>query len=138
VSLHRARGYEEGLGDLAVAEALASELGDTALAGGERVEPAGNDPAWARAGGAELGLGVFGEWAGARFAGGVQRLAEQLSSFGTSIPSPKHCAEVSGSPRSFQLGVTTLERVDRLTEQEPSTLTSGNDADGTLRDAYRA
>ena len=71
-----------------------------------------------------LGLGIVG-----RFAGRIGL---------SPIPSPKHCAEVSGSPRSFQLGVTTLERVDRLTEQELSTLTSGNDADGTLRDAYRA
>ena len=76
VTLDRARRDEEGLGDLAVAEALAGELGNTALAGCQRIEPSENDPARPRTGGAELGLGVLGERSGAGSMGGVECLAE--------------------------------------------------------------
>src|SRR5829696_8265289 len=54
VTLHRPRRDEERLGDLAVGESLAGELGDAALAGCERVEPGEHDPARARAGRAKL------------------------------------------------------------------------------------
>ena len=65
VTLNRAGGNEEALGDLAVGEALAGKLGDAALAGRQRVEPRENDPARTRAGGSELGLGLVGERSGA-------------------------------------------------------------------------
>ena len=80
----------------------AGELGDPALAGRQRVEPRENDAARARAGGAELGLGLFGEPFGARAVGGVERLAEELSRFGAPVAPPKHGAEVGESSRSFQ------------------------------------
>src|SRR5947207_5920745 len=65
VTLDRTRRDEEGLGDLAVAEALAGELGNTALAGSQRIEPSESDPPRPCTGGAELGLGVLGERSGA-------------------------------------------------------------------------
>jgi hypothetical protein len=61
VTLDRAGGNEEGLGDLAVGETLAGELGNATLAGGQRVEPCEDNSAGARTGGANLGLGIFGE-----------------------------------------------------------------------------
>ena len=92
-------------------------------------------PAWARAGGSELGLGVLGEWSGAGAVGGVECLAEELSRFGASVASPKHGAEVGERARSFQPGVAALERVDGLTEQRRSTVTAGHDAGGAQRHA---
>ena len=131
VTLDRSGSDEEGLGDLAVAEALASELGNTTLARCQRIEPPQNDPAWPRTRSAELGLSVLGERSGAGSVRGVERLAEQLPRFSAAIASPKHGAEVSEGARSFQPGVTALERVDRLTEQKRSTLTAGHYAGGT-------
>src|SRR6266568_7362910 len=76
VTLNRTCGDEERLGDLAVGEALTGELRNPAFAGCERVDPGEQDPARARAGGAELGLGVFGEGSGAGSVGGVECLEE--------------------------------------------------------------
>ena len=132
VTFNRARGDEQHLGDLSVGEALAGVLGDTGLAGSQRVESRENDPARARAGGAELGLGLFGERSGAQAVGDVERLAEKLSGLGAPIAPPKEGAEVSQGTRSFQSGVAALERVDGLTKQELSTLTAGHDAGGML------
>ena len=67
--------------------------------------------------------------------GGVECLAEELSRFGAPIAPPKQGAEVGERARSFQPGVATLERVDRLAEQGRSTLTAGHDAGGALRHA---
>src|SRR5436309_1633588 len=82
-------------------------LGDTALAGRQRLEPAENHPARARTGGAELGVGVVGEGSGAGMVGGVECFAEQFSSFGAAIATPKQGAQVSEGARSFQPGVAT-------------------------------
>ena len=138
VTLDRARRDEERLCDLAVGEALAGELGDPALAGRQRVEPREHDPARARAGGAELGLGLLGERSGARAVGGVECLAQKLPRLGASIAPPKHGAEVGESARSLQPGVAALERVDGLTEQGRSAVAAGHDAGGTHRHAERA
>jgi hypothetical protein len=116
VTLDRASGNKEGLGNLTVRETLAGELGDPALAGGQRIEPCEDNSAGARTGGAKLGLGIYGEGSGARAVGGVECLAEELSRFGAAVASPKHGAEVSERARSFQPGVAALERVDGLTE----------------------
>src|SRR5262245_26744646 len=116
VTLDRAGGNEEGLGDLAVREALARELGDPALAGGQRVEPCEDNAAGARTGCAKLRLRILGEGSGARAVGGVECFAEELSRFGASVASPKHGAEVGERARSFQPGVAALERLDGLTE----------------------
>ena len=114
---------------------LAGELGDTALAGCQRVEPSENDPTRPRAGGSELGLSVVGERPRTGAARGVQRLAEELSRFGAAITSPKHGAEVSEGASAFQLSLAALERVDGLTEQKLSALASGDDAGRALCDA---
>lgn len=135
VTLDRACGHEEGLGDLAVSESLAGELGDAALAGCQRVEPRENDPAWAGARGAELGLGIFGEGPGACVVGGVECLTEELSCFGAAVAPPQHRAEVSEGTRPLQPSVAALEGVDGLTEQGCSTVTSGHDAGRTKRHA---
>jgi hypothetical protein len=112
VALDRAGGDEEGLGDLAVCQALAGELGDAAFAGGQRVESSENDPPWARTGGAELGLGVSGEASGSRLVGAVECLAEQLSRLGTAIAPTEQRAEVGERSRSFQSGPSALEVVN--------------------------
>src|SRR6266516_338560 len=138
MSFDRACGDEEALGDLAVGESLAREFGDAALAGGQRVESREDDPARARAGGAECGLGSVGEWLGARAVGRIQRLAEQLASVGAAVAPPEHRAEVGKCASSFQPRVATREVVDGLTEQELATLPTGHDAGGTLRNAERA
>ena len=135
MTLDRACGDEEGLGNLAVAEALAGELGDPALAGCQRVEPSENDPARARTGGAEFGLGIFGEGSGAGVVRGVECLAQQLSSFGAPIAPAEKGAEVGKRARSLQPSVCTLEGVDGLAEQGRSTVTAGYDAGGTQRHA---
>ena len=75
MTLNRACGDEQGLGDLAVDEALAGELGDSALAGCQRVEARENDSPGARTGGAELGLRILGERSGAGAMGGIQRFS---------------------------------------------------------------
>jgi hypothetical protein len=67
--------------------------------------------------------------------GGVESLAEELSRFRASIAPPKHRAEVSESPRSFQVGITLVEGVDGLAEQGCSTVTAGHDAGRTKRHA---
>ena len=54
-------GNEERLGDLAVGEALAGELGDATFARGERVESGEQDATRPRTGCSELRLGVLGE-----------------------------------------------------------------------------
>src|SRR6266498_2376358 len=138
VALNRACRDEQRLCDLAVSEALASVLGDPALAGRQRVEPRQDDPARARAGGAELGLGLFGERSRARAVGGLECLAEQFSRFGAPIAPSEQGAEVGKGARSLQPGVSALERVDRLTEQGRSTITAGHDAGGALGHAERA
>src|SRR5215207_3713055 len=138
MTLDRACGNEKSLGDLAVCEALAGELGDTALAGRQRVEPCEHYPARARAGGAQLGLGVFGERSGARAMSGVECLAEQLSSFAAAVASPQHRAEVGEGARSLQRDLAALELVDRLTQEQRSAVTAGNDAGSTLRYPERA
>ena len=125
-------------------ETLAGELGDPALAGGQRVEPREDDSARARAGGAELGLGIFGERSGAGAVGGVERLAEQLSRFGAAVASPKHGAEVGERARSFQPGVAALERVDRphgaatLPRSPPATTPAARSATPSARGAPNA
>ena len=124
-------GNEERLGDLAVGEALAGELDNAALAGRQRVEPGENDPARARTGGAELGLGVIGERFRACAVGGVEGLAEQLSRFGTSVAPPEHRPEVGKRASPLESGIAALEHLDRLTEQGHSTVTARHDAGGT-------
>jgi len=116
VTLDRAGSHEERLGDLAVREAPAGELGDPAFARRQRVETRESDPSRARTGGAELGLGALGEPFGACTMSGVKCLAKQLSSFGAAIAPPKHRTEVSKSPCSFHNGATTIECVDRFTK----------------------
>src|SRR5205814_10410422 len=111
---------------------------DSALAGGQRVEPRRYGTAGAGAGGAELSLGLFCEPFAARAVSGVECRAQELACLGAPIAPPEHGPEVGESARSFQPGVTALERVDGLTNQELSTLTAGHDAGGTLRDAERA
>jgi hypothetical protein len=138
VTLDRACSDEQRLCDLAVGEALAGVLGYAALAGCQRVDPCKKDAARAGAGGAELGLGPFGERSRARAMGGVESLAEELSRFGAPVAPPEQGAEIGEGTRSLQPCVTTLEGVDRLAEQEPSTLTAGHDAGGTHRHAERA
>jgi hypothetical protein len=135
VTLDRACGDEEALGDLAVAVTLAGELGYTALAGCQRVEPRENEPTRARAGRPELGLGVFGERSGASAVGGVQCLAEQLPRFGAAVAAPEQGAEICEGARSLQAGVAALERLDGLAKQGRSTVTAGHDAGGTHRHA---
>jgi hypothetical protein len=46
--------------------------------------------------------------------GNVERLAQQLAGFGTTVSTPQHRAEV-GECGSIQPDATPLERVDRLT-----------------------
>jgi hypothetical protein len=138
VTLDRACGDEEGLGDLAVGEALGGELGDAALAGRQRIEPSQNDPTRARTGGPELGLGVLGEGSGAGAVGSVESLAEELPRFGAAIAAPEQGAEVCEGARSLQAGVAALERGDGLAKQGRSTVTAGHDAGGTHRHAERA
>ena len=94
---------KSALCDLAVGEVLAGELGDPALAGCQRVEPGEHDPARARAGGAELGLGLFGERLGARAVGGVERSREKLALSRASIAPPKQGAEVSEGTRASNI-----------------------------------
>ena len=84
VTLDRPCSNEEGLGDLAVRVTLAGELGYTALAGCQRVDPCENDAARSRPSGAELGLGVFGDAFGAWAVGGIECFAEQFSGFDAS------------------------------------------------------
>jgi hypothetical protein len=138
VTLDRTCGNEEGLGDLAVREALAGELGDAALTGGQRVEPGENDPPRARARSSELGLRLVGERPGTRAMGGVECVTEQFSSFGAAIAPPKHGAEIGKGAGSFQFGIAALEHFDRLTEQQLSTVAAGHDAGGALGDAESA
>jgi hypothetical protein len=135
MTLNRACCDEQHLCDLTVGEVLAGELGDPALAGRQRVEPCEHDPARARTGGSQLGLGVVGERSCARAARGVQCLAKELSRFCASITPPKLGAEVSEGASPFQLGIAALERVDGFTEQKLSTLASGHEASGALCDA---
>src|SRR6188508_671225 len=85
VTLDRAGGNEQSLSDLAVRETLAGELGNPALAGGQRVEPCEDNAAGARTGCAKLGLRIFGERSGARAVGGVECLPEELSRFGAAV-----------------------------------------------------
>ena len=133
VTLDRPCGDEKRLGDLAVGEILAGELGDPALAGRQRVEPCENHSTRARAGGAELCLGLLGEPFRTCVVCGIECLAQQLPSFGASVAAPKHRAEVGEGARSFKPGVAALKRVDRLTEQRRSMLTAGHDAGSALR-----
>jgi hypothetical protein len=110
VTFNRACGNEECLCYLAVGEALAGELGDTALAGCQGVEPRENDPARARAGGAKLGLGLFGKRSGAGAVGGVECLAEELSRFASSISRRRPSAEPEVRI-ALQRGPSTRERL---------------------------
>src|SRR5439155_10272431 len=75
VTLNRACGDEEGLGDLAVGEALTGQLRDTAFAGCERVDPGEHDPARAPAGGAKPGAGRSSRPLGTGGVGVVECLA---------------------------------------------------------------
>jgi hypothetical protein len=138
VALDRPCSNEECLGDLAVGEALAGELGDPTFTGRERVEPREHNPARARTGGAELGLGVLGEGSGARAVGGVECLAEQFPRFSAAIAAPEQCTEVGERPRSLQPRVAALERVKGLMEQERSTVTACDDPGGTQGHTERA
>ena len=138
MTLGRTRRDEQRLGDLAVAEALAGELGDTALAGCERVEPAEHDPARTRTGGAQLGLGVVGEGSCASSVSGVECLAQQFPRLGATVAAPEHRAEVGEGTRSFQPRVAALEGLDRVAEQGRSAVTAGHDAGGTQRDGQCA
>src|SRR5215208_2837569 len=133
VTLDRARRDEERLGDLPVAEALARELGDAALAGGQRVEPSEHDSSRPRSRGAKLGLGVFGEGPRAPAVGGIESLAEKFPRFGAAVAPPEQGAEVGERTCSLHVRIASLERVDCLAEQGRSTVAAGNDAGGTLR-----
>ena len=135
MSLDRARRHEQCLGDFAVAQALARELGNTALAGSQGIEPAEDDPSRARSGGAELGLGVFGEGHGASAVGGVECLTKQASRLRAPIAPPQHRAEVSERARFLQSDLPALEYLDSLTEQGCPTVTAGHDAGRTQRHA---
>jgi hypothetical protein len=138
VALDRARRDEQHLCDLTVGEALSSELGDPALTRRQRIEPRKNNPARARAGRAQLGLGLFGKRLGACVVGGIECLAEELSRFGAPIAPPEQGAEVGEGACSLQPGVAPLELVDRLAEQGPSTITAGNNARSPLCHAHCA
>src|SRR5450755_935948 len=54
-------GDEQVLGDLAVGQTVGGELGDAALAGCQRVEPAEDEPSGSPAGGDEFGAGPLGQ-----------------------------------------------------------------------------
>src|SRR5512144_2835666 len=85
MTLDRARGDEQHLGDLAIREVLAGQLGDTALACRQRVEPGEHDAPRSRAGRAQLGLGPCGERCGARAMCDVECLPEELAGFGAPV-----------------------------------------------------
>jgi hypothetical protein len=138
VTLDGAVGDEQRLCDLAVGKSPAGELGDTAFARRQRVEPGQDDAARARAGGAELGLGAFRETTGARAVGGVECVAEELSRLGAPVAPPQHCAEVDERARAFQHYVGVLECLNRLAKQQLSLFTAGGEAGRPLRDAEGA
>ena len=133
VTLDSTRGDEQHLCDLAVGQALAGELGDSALAGRQRVEPCEQNPTRARARGTELRFGVFGKRLRTRAISDIERVAKEFSRFGAAIAPPKQSAEIGESARSFQLGVSMVEYLDRLTEQGCSALTAGHDSGGARR-----
>jgi hypothetical protein len=135
VAFDRASSDEQRLCDLAIAEALAGELGNPALASRQGVESAENDPARARTGGAELGLCVFSEGSRASAVGGVECLSEELPRFGAPIAPSKHRAKVGERACFLQSGLPALEHVDRLAEQGRPTVTAGHDAGRTQRHA---
>ena len=113
MTFNRAGGDEQSLGDLAVREPLTGEFSNPALAGRQRVETSEKDTAWARTGGAQLGLGLFGEWFRSGTVGGVDCLVEQFSRVGAPIAPSKHRAEVSLRAGSLQSCLTVLESLNR-------------------------
>src|SRR5262249_20784675 len=79
-----------------------------------------------------------GERRGACAVSDVERLPQQLSSFGAPIAPADHGAEVGEGARSVDLRVPALELVDRLAEQGLAAIAAGDDARRTLGNTERA
>src|SRR5262249_24060100 len=114
------------------------EVGNPSLARGERVESGEQHAAWPSARGAQLGLRIVGERRGACTVSDVERLPQQLSSFGAPIAPADHGAEVGEGARSVDLRVPAPGLVDRRAEQGLAAIAAGDDARRTLGNTERA
>jgi hypothetical protein len=92
-----AGGDEQVLGDVAVGQAGRGELGDAALAGCQRVEPAQDEPPGSSAGGDEFGAGLFGQRERPAAVGEVERGPEDLAALCPVSGPPQGCGSTGNS-----------------------------------------
>jgi len=128
VSFDGPGGDEQVLGDVTVGPAVGGELGDAALAGGQRVEPAEDEPPWPPAGGDQFGAGPLGQRQRAAAVGEVERGPEDLAAFCPVSGPPEECPKVGHSAGVLQPRTGALEHAYRLAQQLGAALSALGEA----------
>src|SRR6266496_3800140 len=106
-------GDEQVLGDLAVGHAVGGELGDAALAGRQRVEPAEDEPPGSAAGGDEFGAGSLRQRDRPAAVGEVECNLEDFAAVCSLSRAPEGSPQVGHSASVFQSRAGALEHADR-------------------------
>ena len=109
-----AGGDEQVLGDVAVGQAFGGELGDAALAGCQRVEPAEDQPPWPAAAGDQFGAGPLGQRQRPAVVSEVERGPEDLAAFCPVSGPAQGCPQVGQGAGVLQSRARAVERACRL------------------------
>jgi hypothetical protein len=118
VTLDRAGGDKQGLGDLPVRKPFGSQFGDATLAGGECFEPRKQCSARPGPGCAQFGLGSHSQRFGTEVVGGVDCLVEKLTRLDAAVAATEEGPELSQSAGVFEASAGTGEDFDRLAQQD--------------------
>src|SRR5579859_309753 len=116
--LHRPGGDEQGLGNLAVRKPVCGQLGDAALAGSECLKPGKHHPAWLGAGGAQFGLGPFGQCCGSKMVRRVDGLAQQFPGLHPAVGPTQEGPEVGQGAGMLETRIRAGEDIDRLSKKD--------------------
>jgi len=110
-------GDEQVLGDLAVGEAGGGELGGAALAWGQRIESAEDEPPGSPAGGNQFGAGPLGQGVRAVAMGEVERAAKDGAAFRLLSGPPESRPEVGHGAGVFEPRARAFEHALCLAQQ---------------------
>ena len=131
-------GHEQVLGDFAVGQAGGGELGDAALAGRQRVEPAEDEPPGPPAGGEEFGAGPLGQLDRPAAVGEVECNPEDFAALCSLSRATQGSSQVGHGTGVFQSRAGALEHAYRLAEQLDAAPSALGQAGRPQRDPERA
>ena len=131
--LHRPDGDEQGLGNLSVRKPVCGQLGDAALAGSECLKPGKHHPAWLGAGGAQFGLGPFGQCSGSKMVRRVDGLAQQFPGLHSAVGPTQEGPEVGQGAGMLETRIRAGEDIARLSEKDLAAMSTSYETGGPER-----